>query len=77
MFAEAEEVYLLILFIPIASNAFEAACAVSKTMGTYRNYTLLDGYKLAVHEKFFCVHFFGISSSFATYLFLLFLVSSC
>ncbi len=56
MFAETEEVYLLILFIPIASNALEAAGAVGKTVSTYRNYTLLGGYELAIHKKFFCVH---------------------
>ena len=57
MFAETEEIYLLILFIPIASNALETACAVGKTVSTYRDYTLLGGYELAVHKKFFCVHF--------------------
>src|SRR5579875_1047029 len=54
MFAQAEEVNLLILLIPIPTDALETASAIGKTMGAYRNDTLLGGYELAVHKKFFC-----------------------
>src|SRR5690348_4531600 len=45
MFTETEEVDLLILLIPIASNALKATGAIRKSMRTYRNNTLLGGYK--------------------------------
>ena len=56
MFAEPEQVDLPLFLIPIAANALKAAGTIGKTMGAYRDDTTIDGYELAVHKKFFCIH---------------------
>jgi hypothetical protein len=57
VFPQAEEVDLLVFLVPIATNALKTCGAIGETVCTYRNHAMFDGYELAVHEKFFCIHF--------------------
>src|SRR5712691_5789604 len=51
MFAQSEQVNLLIFLVPIAANTLKAAGSIGKTVCAYRNYPLIGGDKLAVHEN--------------------------
>ncbi len=56
VFAEAEQIDLLVVLIPVAANALKAPRAISKAVRAYRDDALLGWYELAVHKKFFCIH---------------------
>lgn len=56
MFVDAEEIDLLFLLVPVATDALEAPGAVGETMRTYRDDATFGGQKLAVYKEFFCVH---------------------
>ncbi len=56
VFSNTEQVDLLMFLVPIATDTFEARGTIRETVCTYRNYTLLGGYELAIHEEYFRVH---------------------